>query len=369
MFVRTTRRRHAERRPGAVDRAPRLRGHRGHEARPTSPSSTPTGQVLSAVGHGRDGRRARRPADQRVRGAGARRRAGAARPRRRRRATSAVTVTAELDYDETQRTTEEFSATDGHPAAGVVDDDRGVHRRRRRRRRACSAPTTSRCPNGGDGTGTYSVDHRGRHQRGEQDHRGHDRGAGRASSASRSPSRSTPAAAAGSTWPNLQAMVAAAAGIDTDARRHARRAGAWRSTRRGRRPPQDALAAADAAGRRPRRSNVAHPAGARSAGAVLLARRSSIVVLARRVRPRRGATTLDLGELALGPRPARPARARGRRRRRAAGAAGRAAADRARPGGAQARGDRGARRRAARRGRRPAARLARRLRASTGRGR
>ena len=246
VFVRTGARRHARRRPGAGDRPPRLRQHRGPEAdrrhrhrlqrhgalrrrrrrdaAPASPTSRPPTTSSASTA-------AVQTMLDRVVGPG----------------NAAVTVTADLNYDETPTTTEEtftrrrtprrwqsstkteeYTGTGG--GADAACSARTTSRSRRRRRRPAAYKSTTE-----DARPTPST----RSPRSPRPPRA-------ASSASRSPSPSTPTPPRGIDMADLEALVAAAAGIDAT-RGDTVEVAAMAVRHHAAQAAEEALAAADAA--------------------------------------------------------------------------------------------------------------------------
>jgi flagellar M-ring protein FliF len=213
---------------------------------------------------------------------------------------AAVTVTAELDYDETKRTVEQFSASEGTPplassttkeeytgaggtAAGVL------------------GPDNIAVPSDDAGTGTYS-------STSEDVTNAVDKSTEVITAAPGAVERQSvavavdTAAVAGTDLAKLSEMVAAAAGINTErGDTIAVQAMAFDTT--AAQTAQDALAAADKAAEEAAGKSFLRQAAI--GGAVLLLVIVVIIVIARRSgRSRR--TTLDLGEIALGPGPSDP---------------------------------------------------------------
>jgi len=209
-------------------------------------------------------------------------------------------VTAELDYDETRRTVEQFTASEGVPplASSTTSEDytgaggtaTGV-----------LGPDNIAVPNDASGTGTYSSTT-------EDVTNAVDKVTEQVTAAPGAVERQSvavavdTAAVAGINMADLSEMVAAAAGINTErGDTIAVQSMAFDTT--AAQTAQEALAAADKAAEAAASKSFIRQAAI--AGLVLLLAIVVIVVIARRSgRSRR--TTLDLGEIALGPGPSDP---------------------------------------------------------------
>jgi flagellar M-ring protein FliF len=257
------------------------------------------GQVLSAVGTGATGGglagRQTNEYEERVRGAvqtmldqvvGA--------------GHSAVTVTAELDYDETQRTVEEFSASEGTPPL------------------ASSTTTEEYTGSGGTATGVLGPDNIA--VPGDADGKGNysatTEDVTNAVNKSTEITKAAPgaverqsvavavdsAAVAGMSMVDLSAMVAAAAGIDPErGDTIAVQSMAFDTSQA--QTAQEALAVADAQAKAAASASFIRQAAI--AGAALLLVIIAVIVLARRSGKSRR-TAIDLGEIPLGPGPNDP---------------------------------------------------------------
>lgn len=258
-----------------------------------------TGQVLSAVGSGATGGglagRQTNEYEERVRGAvqalldqvvGA--------------GHSAVTVTAELDYDETQRTIEQFSASEGTPplASSTTTEDytgsggtaTGV-----------LGPDNIAVPEGASGTGTYTSTTEDVTNAVNKSTEVTTAAPGAVERQSVAVAVDT-AAVAGIDMANLSQMVAAAAGIDTErGDTIAVQSMAFDTSQAE--TAEEALAAADAEAKAAASTSFIRQAAI--AGAALLLVIIVVIALARRSGKSRR-TAIDLGEIPLGRGPQDP---------------------------------------------------------------
>lgn len=258
-----------------------------------------TGQVLSAVGTGATGGglagRQTNEYEERVRGA-----VQALLDQVVGVGHSAVTVTAELDYDETQRTVEQFSASEGTPplaSSTTTEDYTGTGGAAT----GVLGPDNIAVPEGGSGAGTYTSTTEDVTNAVNKSTEVTKAAPGAVERQSVAVAVDT-AAAAGMDMADLSAMVAAAAGIDPErGDTIAVQSMAFDTSQA--QSAQEALAAADAAAEAAAGQSFVRQAAI--GGAVLLLAIILIIAFARRSGKSRR-TTLDLGEISLVPTPGDP---------------------------------------------------------------
>ncbi|MBO3100687.1 flagellar basal-body MS-ring/collar protein FliF [Cellulomonas fengjieae] len=258
-----------------------------------------TGQVLSAVGSGTTGGglagRQTNEYEERVRGA-----VQALLDQVVGVGHSAVTVTAELDYDETQRTVEQFSASEGTPplaSSKTTEDYTGSGGAAT----GVLGPDNIAVPEDGSGSGTYTSTT-------EDVQNAVNKSTEVTKAAPGAVERQSVAvavdtnAAAGIDMAGLSTMVAAAAGIDPERGDTIAVESMVFDTSQAE-AAQEALAAADAEAEAAAGKSFIRQAAI--GGAALLLAIIVVIVFARRSGKSRR-TTLDLGEITLAPGPGDP---------------------------------------------------------------